>query len=193
MPTGGISHNWGELGKPLIPSGAIYKTHISAQQVGRITEDGFEPDRVQPKGVINAALFEDGTYEGDFVSAATMEAWRRGRKIQFERVIALLEKTLKSEDRGSPITLEIVKEGIYSLGVDGDATTVEEISRHYPPLKDKLQYVTQGIKDVMAVEKYELINRFKTYEEREHAAGGDDLRVWLKRTKAYYESLLNLH
>lgn len=193
MPTGGTSQARGYSGKPLISSRAIYKTHISAQQVGRITGDGFESDSIQPKCVINAALFEDGTYEGDYGSAAIMESWRRGREIQIERIILLLDRTLKSDGPGSPVTLEFVKDEIYSLGVDGDASAVDEISRNYPPLKDRAQYVVQGIKDVMAVEKYDLIYRFKDYEQREYKALTGGLRSWLKRTKADYESLLKAH
>jgi hypothetical protein len=193
MPTGGIGREISERDKSLILAGAIYKSNISAQQVGRITDEGFEPALAQPRAMINAALFEDGTYEGDYVSAATMEAWRRGRKIQREKVIALLEKALGSERQGSPIKLAVVKEGIYSLQVDGDATTLEEISKHFPPLGDRLEYVAQSIKDVMAVEKWELITLLKTYEEQVHSAGGDGLRIWITRTKAHYERLLNSH
>ncbi len=193
MPTGGINQEWGVLDKPLIAAGAIYKTNISAQTVGRITDEEFVPDPVQPKGLIKAALFDDGTYEGDSVSAATIEARRRGRKLQLERVNALLEKALGSDGQGSATPLEILKEEIYSLSVDGDATTVEDISRHYPIPNDQLESVAQGIKDEMAVGKYGLISKLKAYEEGEHTGGSDDLRAWLKRTKDYYESLLNPH
>lgn len=190
MPTGGTSQVRGNPAKPLIPSGAIYKKHVSAQTVGRITEDGFEPDASQPKCVINAALFEDGTYEGDYGSAAIMQAWRRGRELQIERIILLLDRTLKSDGPGSPVTLEFVKDAIYSLGVDGDASAAVEISRNYPPLKDKAQSVVQGIKDVKAVEKYDLIHKLRVYEQQEQKAASGGLRSWLMRTKADYENLL---
>jgi hypothetical protein len=193
MPTGGTLQQRGGSDKPLIGSGAIYKTNISAQTVGRITDGKFEPDPVQPRGVIKAVLFDDGTYEGDYGSAATMEARRRGRKIQLEKVIALLEKAIRSESQESATTLATVKEEIYLLSIDGDAATVEEISSRYSPLDDQLESVAQGIKDEMAARKYELINRLKSYEEGEHSADSHDLRAWLKRTKEYYESLLNAH
>ena len=193
MPTGGTRHEWGSLERPLIPAGAIYKISISAQTVGRITEAGFEPNLVQPRGVINAALFDDGTYEGDSVSAATMEARHRGRDLQLRRIIALLEKALGSEDQASVTTIESVEEDIYSLGVDSDAATIEEISRHYPPLNERLQYVVQGVKDQMSAWKYDLIHELKTYEDGRHSADGDDLRDWLKRTKERFEKLSNAH
>jgi hypothetical protein len=191
MPTGGTKEERGTLDKPLISAEATYKIDISAQMRGRITEGGFEPDSLQPKGVINAALFDDGTYEGDYVSAATMEARRQGRKLQLERVIALFDKALRSEGQEPLTTLENVKEAIYSLAVDGDAATVEEISRHYPPLDDRLEYVAQGVKTEMAACKYDLIGKLKAYGEDRHSAGVDDLRAWLQRTKEYFESLLN--
>ncbi|SRR6266567_1467636 len=77
-----------------------------------------------------------------------------------------------------------------ALGVNEDAATVEEISRHYPALNDQLDYVAQGLKDSLVALKYDLINRLK---EGKHSAGDDDLLTWLKRTKAYYESLLSAH
>lgn len=192
MPTGGTRQELSEPGKPLIPSGAIYKINISAQTAGRITDEGFEPGSVQPKGIINAALFEDGTYEGDHVAVAIMEAWRRGREIQIERIISLLEKTQRSDTPGSSVTIEFVREEIYSLGVEGDALAVEEISKNYAPLIDEMQYIVQGIKGAMAAEKYDLIYKFKAYEERMRTARTDDLRIWLKRTKADYENKLRL-
>lgn len=193
MPTGGTTHEWGSLERPLIPAGAIYKISISAQTVGQITEAGFEPNPVQPKGVINAALFDDGTYEGDLVSAATMEARRRGRELQLKRIIALLKKALGSEDQASVTTIESVEKDIYSLGVDSDADTIEEISRHYPPLNEGLQYVVQGVKDQMSAWKYYLIHELKTYKDGKHSADGDDLRDWLKGTKEHFEKLSNAH
>ena len=191
MPTGGIIQERGVLDKPLIAAGAIYKINISAQTVGRITDEEFVPDPVQPKGVIKAALFDDGTYEGDSVSAATMEARRRGRKLQLERVNALLEKALSSDGQGSATPLEILEEEIYSLRVDGDATTVKELSRLYLLPDDQLESVAEGIKGEMAVWKHGLIYKLKAYEEAEHTGGSDDLRAWLKITKEYYESLLS--
>ena len=193
MPTGGTTHEWGSLERPLILAAAIYKISISAQTVGRKTEAGFEPNPVQPRGVINAALFDDGTYEGDFVSAATMEARRRGRELQLRRIIELLEKALGSEDQASVTTLERIKEDVYSLGVDSDADTIEDIRRHYPPLNERLQYVVQGIKDQMSAWKYDLIHELKTYEDGKHSADGDDLRDWLQRTKEHFKKLSNAH
>jgi hypothetical protein len=43
-------------------------------------------------------LFDDYSYEGDFVSAAKMEARRIGNQVQLKREVALLEKALESED-----------------------------------------------------------------------------------------------
>lgn len=186
MPTGGIVHERGSRGKPLIPAGATYQIDISAQTQGRKTKDGFEPDPIQPKGVINAALFDDGNYEGDFVSAATMEARRRGRQLIQRRIIALLEKVLSLDG----ITLQSVEELVYSLDAKGDAATIAQITRHYPSLDDRLQYVEEGVKDSLVAGKYDLIGKFKEYQERKPASV-DDLHAWLKSTKEYFESLLD--
>jgi len=88
---------------------------------------------------------------------------------------------------------EILEEEIYSLRVNGDATTVKELSRLYPLPDDQLESVAEGIKGEMAVWKHGLIYKLKAYEEAEHTGGSDDLRAWLKITKDYYESLLNAH
>jgi hypothetical protein len=193
MPTGGTRAERGTSNKPLIAAGATYKIEISAQTRGRITDGVFEPDPVQPQGVLSAALFDDGTYEGDYVSAATMDARLQGRKLQLERVVALLEKALRPESQEAVTTFEDVKEAIYSLDVDGDAATVEAVSKHYPPLDNRLEYVAQGVKTEMAACKYDLIGKLKAYEEDRHSAGIEDLRVWLQRTKEYFESLLDAY
>ena len=190
MPTGGILHEWSSPDKPLIPAGAKYQTNISAQSQGRKTKDGFEPDPIQPKGVISAALFDDGNYEGDFVSAATMEARRRGRQLIRKRIIALLEKVLSSDGAASTITLQGVEDAIYSLDAKADAATIEQITRHYPPLEDRVQCLEQGVKDSLVAGKYDLIGKFKEYQERT-SAGVDDLHAWLKSTKEHFESLLD--
>ncbi len=54
-----------------------------------------------------------------------------------------------------------------------------------------MEYVAQGVKDEMAVCKYELISKLKAYEEDRHSTGVDDLLAWLQRTKEYFESLLS--
>ena len=192
MPTGGTRQERGTFDKPLIPAGSTYEIDISAQTRGRIREGVFEPDSVQPQGALSAALFDDGTYEGDYVSAATMDAQLQGRKLQLERVVALLEKALRPEGQG-PLSLEDVKEAIYSLDADGDAATVQAVSMRYPLLDDSLKHVAQGVKTAMVACKYDLIGKLKTYEEDGHRADVNDLRTWLQRTKEYFESQLNAH
>ena len=191
MPSGGIREEQTLLNKSLIPTGAIYNMTFSAQTAGRTTDEGFIPDSVQPKCVINAVLFDDCSYEGDFVSAAKMEARRIGNKVQLKREVALLERALESEGEAQTI-LENIEQGIYSLGVNEDADTMKEINRHYPPLGDKLEDVVQGLKSGLAAFKYDLINKLKEYQEGQRSIGRDDLRAWLKITKEHYESLLSV-
>jgi hypothetical protein len=192
MPTGGTAQERGTFDKPLILAGATYEIDIAAQTRGQITDGIFEPDSVQPQGVLSAAIFDDGTYEGDYVSAATMDAQLQGRKLQLERIVALLEKALRPEE-GAVTTFDDVKEAIYSLAADGDAATVEAISKHYPPLDDRLKYVAEGVKTTMVACKYDLISKLKAHEEDGNRADVSALRAWLQRTKEYFESQLNAH
>ena len=88
--------------------------------------------------------------------------------------------------------LENLEAEIYSLGVDEDAGTMDEIIRHYPPLGDKLKYAVQGLKSALADYKYDLISKLRAYQESRRSVGKDDLRDWLKNIKEQYESLLGV-
>lgn len=89
----------GVEGRPLISSGEHYELTVSGGYQIRPAYGDNPPDFSRDHDcVIGAAVFSDGSYEGDPEPASRFRASVRGRRIQIQRVVALLQKALSSGD-----------------------------------------------------------------------------------------------
>jgi hypothetical protein len=142
--------------------------------------------------VIRAAMFDDGSFEGDPEPAARFRAYVIGRKIQLRRVVALLQEALDSRDEVIP-TLQRFRAGLSVLNasVDGDEAQalLEEVPEHSvnskASLKSSINAALGSIKKITGEE----LNEF----EKAQAAAPDKtaFRSWLLASKEKYAGWLS--
>ena len=124
----------GEEGRALIPAGNHYKLTVTAAYQSRPAYGDHPPDFSRNHDcVITSAVFRDGSYEGDPVSASRFRATVRGHKIQIPGVVALLQEALSSTDDVGA-TVRRLRAGLSSLKTDVDESEVKALLGEFPAL-----------------------------------------------------------
>ena len=121
--------------RPLIESGATYETWIYSGRSVIETPNGLDPEPRPDALVVDAVVFADGSYEGDVRTAASMFASQKGRSIQFERVMKLLQSALDSEGPDPSGALARLKSQIGGLRIDIEPSVVDEMLSKFPTLR----------------------------------------------------------
>jgi hypothetical protein len=172
---------------PLIEPGDTYRTGINVEG-GRLTADGLLPDSPRTF-IIRAALFTDGTYEGDVEPAADMKAVHSGRKIQIKRVITLFSSALEATDLSAQTILENFKTQVSALDDNLSPAAIDELLAEFPTLnqtarKDFPIVVSVGLHSI----RNDLLADLKKFEQT-HAPqfSVGDFQAWLAATKEGYE------
>jgi hypothetical protein len=109
-----------------------YEVSVGAQ--GRITTDTSSGDRVISPGTtdelevpvesapssltILAAMFADGSIEGDEATVIELKQWRSGLKRQLIRALGVLETTLELPDVNTPEALDRLESQLSSLSTE---------------------------------------------------------------------------
>ncbi len=82
----------GEDGQVLIAAGTTAPLNALMMREAKATPAGYEPATPpQQEIVITAAVFSDGTYEGDELTARKFRAFMAGRKAELGRLLELLQ------------------------------------------------------------------------------------------------------
>ena len=125
----------GAEGEALIESGATFETQVrnSLQYVN--AGDGRVPP-VQPNQqiVILAAVFADGSYEGEPTEAARFRGFLLGRKMQINKIVGLLKKSLESEPSAS---IENLSKQVAGLANAADDSELTNLRNEFAMLGDK--------------------------------------------------------
>ena len=184
----------GEEGRALIPAGNHYKLTVTAAYQSRPAYGDHPPDFSRNHDcVITSAVFRDGSYEGDPVSASRFRATVRGHKIQIPGVVALLQEALSSTDDVGA-TVRRLRAGLSSLKTDVDESEVKALLGEFPALSanaktalnSAMRASLNGIKRTASEE----LDRF---EKVQQVAAPDNsaLRAWLLATRVKYEEWLS--
>lgn len=104
---------------PSIPPGG-------STQVGAI--------KLSDQTVVIAALFSDGTFEGNPEIAAELAGREVGREIQFERLNALILKILGNPDLDEAARRNLARTELQDLPVTADPEMLERARKEFPTL-----------------------------------------------------------
>ena len=158
----------------------------------RITNDISSGDRVISSGqtdeleipfngpltslTVFAAMYADGSIEGDPVVVAELREWRSGLKKQLSRALSALDVTLNSPDVNSAMALDRLES---QLSLQGDSVTVEPVSGR----KNRDAMRANGAQDAEDT----LDINIQTLRERLQRHGGSKQRERLLDLKARIE------
>ncbi len=182
----------GEEGRALIPAGSQYKLVVSGAYQVRPAYGEHPPDFSREHDcVITSALFRDGSYEGDPVSAARFRATVRGQQLQLPRVVALLQEALSSTaDVGT--TVQRLRAGLSSLKTEADEPTVAALLGEFPDLSANAKTALISVlRAALNSIKKTASEEFDRFEKAQAAPDKSDWQAWLLATKRKYEEWLS--
>ena len=128
----------GYPGRPLIRAGDFYDYNYYFNVAAHTTpHQGVVPDADQPRTLnVGTVVFDDGTYEGDVGTAASVVAYQQGVRTQNERVALLLQIFLDAPALGAPAAIEKLKAEVSALRIDADPAAVAELRAQFPALAE---------------------------------------------------------
>ena len=181
-------------GQPLIAAGKEYWLTVTAPNRAQPTVDGFVPTSPSDQQIqIKAAVFDDGTYEGDAATAAAVRGYRAGEKMVLPKLIPLLESALNSSNADLTEALKNLQSQVSSVGSDADPQIVQTLTAEFPQASDARRREIKATMEVTATTiKSTLLKEIGTLEKEGAQTLTVDLyRAWLTKTKERYEKWLS--
>jgi hypothetical protein len=188
----GMPHN--RSGEPLIQRGETYELQRQMPTDTRRSGAGFAPE-LSPNQtiVIKAAVFDDGTYEGDAASAAKFRSFSLGRRTQFKRLAALYQQAMQSTESDVGEALTALREQINALGVEADPLEVDKLATYFSGAIDGA-----AAKDAAEVVMFEVrkeavreVEDFRLKLKQDPATDREALRFWLGHMRDRYQKFYN--
>ena len=181
-------------GQPLIAAGKEYWLTVAAPNQAQPTADGYAPTSPSDQQIqIKAAVFDDGTYEGDAETAAAVRGYRAGEKMVLPRLIPLLESALNSSNTDVIEALRNLESQVSLVSSDADPQMVQALTAEFPRASDARRSEIKATMEVTATTiKSTLIKEIHTLEnEGAQTLNVDLYRTWLTKTRERYEKWLS--
>jgi hypothetical protein len=180
----------GEDGARLMGAGATYKFYVAGANSAQMTQGAYAPEQPPNQEIhITMVVFDDGSYEGDPETAASFRGFQAGRKVQVERLVALLQKAWDAPAADDAATLEQLKTQAASLGTNADRAALDALQRDFPALRQHLRMNLEVAESGVKTDFLKEIERFE--KSGAQAADGKAFRAWLGEKKARYEKWLS--
>jgi hypothetical protein len=175
----------------LVRAGEVYELDTWGGEDGRNDGESYTPGGLS-EVVIEAAVFTDGSYEGDAEKAAHVRALWTGRRLQIARLASLLREAGGSPDAGTRAGLTALRARINALDERCDPAALALLLSQFPAFDAR---TTQDLAGSAAFELHMRKNELLLMLEKIGGAGkgGDALpggREWLLRTADTYETWL---
>ncbi|HEY0005643.1 MAG TPA: hypothetical protein VGB17_12605 [Pyrinomonadaceae bacterium] len=183
----------GQEGQPLIAPGEIYVRKHPAAFSTQNTPVGFAPGQPPEQTIlINAVVFEDGTFEGDAGRAAEFLCFQKGRKIQIARIAALLRMTMEASAEDSQVTLDQLSLAISSLTNELRPEAAEGLLQQFSYLDAKRRaQLKDCIEIAMHGTKKELLDEIEAFRRKQgQTPDAKAVQAWLQATKEKYQRWL---
>ncbi|HYN23951.1 MAG TPA: hypothetical protein VES69_02785 [Pyrinomonadaceae bacterium] len=179
----------GREGLPLIRAGAFFDSIEPLKTRSVQTPGGFTPDLpTSQETVIMAAVFEDGSYEGDPADSAAFKALTFGRKRALTRLLEIIraDRTVLSEEE-TPSQVSVFKNRVRTISDDIDEATLAQLMRELPSVapkeKTRMRIAAEaGMHQVMK----ELLDNLAAVEKDPPP----NFRSWLANVEERYQTWL---
>lgn len=176
-------------GEPLIAAGGTYEYKRTLSTDTREAGGGYVPETSPNQSLfIKAAVFDDGTYEGDGGSAARYRAFMLGQRTQLARLIAIYNRALQSTEADAGVALSSLREQVNALGAQPDAAAVEKLLSEVRGFSDRSQ-VKEAAEVVMFELKKDAVKEIDEFRRGQSFADDKDaLRAWLLESRDRYQT-----
>jgi hypothetical protein len=173
----------------MVPGGT-YEEEISLGSGWRETPHGPEPEPQPEALMIGTVVFDDGSYEGDVKTAATMVAGQTGRAVQLARVLLLVESALDAQGQDAAGAFESLKSQVAALRIDVEPSVLDGLVSKFPelPQGDGRRLLAASALEGLRGGREEALHILEEIERaRERSAEGFDLRRQLEAARAQLE------
>lgn len=173
----------GKDGEPLIRAGDSAQLNQPLSTRAEPTPGGYAPASPSAQQiVIKSVVFEDSTYEGDSLSAATLCGFTMGRKIELRRLVPVLESALASS--ASP---ESFRAQLSELSFEVDASYVTSLAKAFPGIDQKR--LRSPIETAVHGVRKQVLDQLGSFEQDRHSVA--DFQNWLRTAKERYAGWLS--
>lgn len=175
----------GQEGEALIAPGGYYEVSEYVPFVAKNAAEGFtlaiKPD---PEIVITSLIFEDGSYEGDAVAAASFRGFQVGRKVELGRLNSVLALALASVDNdGNEAPAKLISK-LHALRYNLPESELIPLLRAFPNLTEKS--LRHSVEVSMHATRRNLIAQVMRFDK----SGSEPavFREWLAATTNRYDN-----
>ena len=135
-----------------------------------------------PQIILQAAFYEDGSYEGDVRAASEIGARRIGAGIQRQHVDQLVAGILSDDSTGDKAKVARIRTEADRLAEDPDQQMLERVQSEFPGLSgDALERAKANLKAGLRSEKTRLAYDLKQFEGRGPDFPISSLAAWWSR------------
>lgn len=183
----------GRDGAALVEPGATHRLPVPG--MGRVEAISGSAVPTSPETEVIAiatAVFDDGSYEGSAEHAAAIRAIMLGRKIQIERVIALLDRALAAPGGEVPPVSALEKE-VSALSTRPDAAATAELFGAFPVLDEVARNRARiALEVALAGVKTDVLAGLEELEKSLPSGPAEtSVRAWLTATRDRYAAWLS--
>jgi hypothetical protein len=181
-------------GQSLIPAGKEYWLTVLAPNRAQRTPDGYVPSTPSEQQIhINAAVFEDGTYEGEPETAAAVKGYRAGEKMELARLMPLLENSSSASDADLPQRLSNLELQVSSVVSDAEPSIIRNLAAEFPQLGRSASQTIKSTMEVTAttIKTNLLKDIHKMQGEESQRVDAKLFQLWLDGTKERYAKWLS--
>jgi hypothetical protein len=179
-------------GGRLIAAGGTYEFVIPAADKARPTPEGYAPDAPANQEVrITAAVFADGTTEGNPDTAARHKAYAAGRKAQIARLLPIFDAALNAAgDSDEPDAAQKFHKQVSALGNEADAAVLDALAKEFPTV-DRDKKLKLAAEVAMSHVRVELLKEVEGFAAADREQPGDkSFRAWMGARREKFERLL---
>lgn len=180
-------------GRPLIEAGSVYNHMVTAPLNPQSTPDGYAPNApVKQEIVVTTAVFDDGTYEGDTQTAATIWSLLMGDEIQVRKVIPVIEAALNDTDPNLSEVSDRFKKSVTLLGNEAKGEIVNELQQAFSTLSQEAKAnLKTSVEVSLSGVKFDLLKSLQQLEKANNQSlNAATFHAWLSETKERYEKWL---
>jgi hypothetical protein len=122
--------------KSLIAPGADRELQIHSNNARCVSPDSSVSDADRCPIVLEGAIFADGSYSGDPVAVATMEAGQLAAKSERERLLGLIQDTLADSTLSDAAKIGLLRSEVLKLPEESGQSVIDQIRWRYSNLPD---------------------------------------------------------
>jgi hypothetical protein len=150
----------------LIAPGANHEFRLFCNTSASVTSSGIAPDPAPCAFILKAALFADGSYEGDASAAADLAARPVAAQFQSRRVHELIDNILADSALDDTSKLARIRSELPKLFEQSDPAILEQIQLRFPGLPPAgLGSVNASINGALAGEKQRALRALGEFEK----------------------------